>query len=314
MEIRLKPLQEQVLVVTGASSGIGLTTVRKALEAGARVVMAARNRVALQEVSERFAAQGKEAVYVVADVGRLDDVRRIAAVARERFGGFDTWVNNAGVSIFGRYRDVPLEDMRRLFDTNFWGVVHGSLVAAEELAGRGGALVNLGSEVSDVALPLQGIYSASKHAVKGFTDSLRMELEAAGAPVSVTLVKPASVDTLFVPHARNHMDVEPRLPAPVYAPEVVADAILYAAAHPKRDIYAGGAAKLVSVGNRLFPRLMDRIMERYMFGGQRSGRPVADRSHSALYLPGVGALERQGRAGHVCKSSLYTRLTTVFGR
>lgn len=314
MKLRLKPVADQVMVVTGASSGIGLTTVRKALAAGARVVMAARSQSALEQIAGRFAGQGQEVVYVVADVGRMDDVRRIAAVARERFGGFDTWVNNAGVSIFGRYREVPLEDMRRLFDTNFWGVVHGSLVAVEELAARGGALINLGSEVSDIALPLQGIYSASKHAVKGFTDSLRMELEAAGAPVSLTLVKPASIDTLFVPHARNYMDVEPRLPAPIYAPEVVADAILHAAAHPKRDIYVGGAAKLVSAGNRLLPRLMDKAMERFMFKGQRSEVPAADRSHSALYLPGEGARERQGHAGHVCESSLYTRLTTAFGR
>ncbi|MGE5493660.1 MAG: SDR family oxidoreductase [Actinomycetota bacterium] len=313
MKHRLKKIQDQVMVITGATSGIGLTTARRAAERGARVVLVARNAEALGKITAEMAQAGREAAYVVADVARMEDVRRIADFARERFGGFDTWVNNAGISIFGRYEQVPLEDQRRLFDTNFWGVVHGSLVAVEELRHRGGAIINLGSEVSDVAVPLQGMYSASKHAVKGFTDSLRVEVEAAGDLISVTLIKPAAIDTLFVPHARNYMDVEPKLPAPIYAPEVVADAIIYAAQHPKRDIYAGGAAKLFSAGNRLMPRLIDKYLERFMFRQQRTTRPV-DRGEGALYSPGADLKERQGYEGHVCESSFYTRLTTAFGR
>ncbi|HZX29899.1 MAG TPA: SDR family NAD(P)-dependent oxidoreductase, partial [Rhodocyclaceae bacterium] len=155
MKHRLKKIQDQVMVITGATSGIGLTTARRAAERGARVVLAARNAEALGKITAEMAQAGREAAYVVADVARMEDVRRVADFARERFGGFDTWVNNAGISIFGRYEQVPLEDQRRLFDTNFWGVVHGSLVAVEELRHRGGAIINLGSEVSDVAVPLQ---------------------------------------------------------------------------------------------------------------------------------------------------------------
>src|SRR5690606_22426457 len=116
------------------------------------------------------------------------------ARAVEAFGRIDTWVNNAGVSVFGRIQDVPLEDHRRLFETNFWGAVHGSLVALEHLGERGGALINVGSAYSHRAVPLQGMYGASKHALRGFTDALRAELEAEGAPVSVTLVKPGGID------------------------------------------------------------------------------------------------------------------------
>jgi hypothetical protein len=167
----------------------------------------------------------------------------------ERFGRIDTWVNNAGVSIFGRNEDIPLEDMQRLFQTNYWGVVHGSLEAVKHMKTRGGgAIINLGSELSDRSIPLQGMYSASKHAVKAFTDSLRMELEKEGAPISVTLVKPAAIDTMFAVHAKNYMDKEPALPPPVYAPELVAKSILYAAQHPKRDVFVGGAAKALSAG------------------------------------------------------------------
>ena len=206
MEIDLKPIREQVIVVTGASSGIGLATAREAARQGARVVLAARDETALQRIVAEIRAEGGEAVYCVADVANHQEVHAIADVALQAFGGFDTWVNNAAVSIYGRIDEVPLEDARRLFDTNYWGMVHGCHAALPHLRMHGGALINVGSIVSDRAIPLQGHYSASKHAVKGFTDALRMELEHDGAPVSVSLVKPASIDTPFTEHARNLMD------------------------------------------------------------------------------------------------------------
>ena len=165
MDVKLRPLREQVMVITGATSGIGLTTARLAARRGARIVAVARNEDALRQLVAELLGQRHEATYVVADVASDDDMRFVAQTAIDRFGRIDTWVNNAGVSIFGRSEDVALDDQRRLFDTNFWGVVNGSLAALPYLRNRGGALINLGSEVSEVAVPLQGIYSASKHAV-----------------------------------------------------------------------------------------------------------------------------------------------------
>jgi NAD(P)-dependent dehydrogenase (short-subunit alcohol dehydrogenase family) len=161
----------------------------------------------------------------VADVGREQDVRRIAEDTIRRFGGFDAWVNNAGVSIYGRLLDVSIEDQRKLFETNFWGVVYGSRVACDVMRRRGGALINIGGALSDRAIPLQGTYCASKHAVKAYTDALRMELEKEGAPISVTLIKPSAIDTPYKRHAKNYLLVEPDNPPPVYAPELVAEAI-----------------------------------------------------------------------------------------
>jgi short-subunit dehydrogenase len=307
MKIRLKKLSDQVVVITGATSGIGLTTARRAAKRGARLVLVARNEDALKQLTFELSKKGCEAIYAVADVGIEEDVRRAAQAAIARFGGFDTWVNNAGISIFGRNEDVSLEDQKRLFQTNFWGVVHGSLVAVEHLKVHGGALINLGSEVSDRALPLQGMYSASKHAVKGFTDSLRVELEEEEAPVSVTLIKPAAMDTMFVEHAKNYLDVEPKLPAPIYAPELAADAILHAAEHVKRDIFVGGAAKFTSAGAHYAPGVMDSYMKRFMFRQQKSGMPARDRSQNSLYAPGNDLQERHGHDGHVFESSLYTK-------
>ncbi len=311
MKTQLKELAQQVIVITGASSGIGLTTARMAAERGARLVLVARNGEALETIAGDLRALGAEVLCVVADVGHEDEVRAVARQAIERFGGFDTWVNNAGVSIFGRNEEVSREDQRRLFDTNFWGVVHGSLAAVEHLKKNGGALINIGSELSDTSVPLQGMYAASKHAVKGFTDSLRIELMEEEAPVSVTLIKPAAIDTMFVPHAKNYMDVEPKLPPPIYAPDLVANAILTAAQHPHRDVYVGAASKLTSSTAHHAPAVLDSLMKRLMFKQQRSDQPAGDRDNNSLYspAPGTDGRERQGHKGVVFESAPYTAAT-----
>jgi short-subunit dehydrogenase len=306
MKPKLKKLADQVIVLTGATSGIGLTTARKAARGGAKLVLAARNESALKQVSDELNNQGAKTVYVVADVGKEDDVNHLAIEAIKHFGQFDTWINGAGVGIFGKNEEVSIKDMQRLFNTNFWSVVYGSLVAVRHLKDHGGALINIGSEVSDRAVPLQGIYSASKHAVKGFTDSLRVELEEEGAPVSLTLIKPAAIDTMFVTHAKNYMEVEPRLPPPIYAPEVVADAILYAAEHPIRDIYAGGGAKLFGSGAHYTPRLLDRAMKSFMFRLQKTDKPPRGRDDNSLYSHKDDLLERAGVGGRPHETSVYT--------
>src|SRR6185503_8376093 len=161
---------------------------------------------------------------------------------------------------------------RRLFDTNYWGVVHGSMIACAHLKTRGGALINVGSVLSDVAIPLQGTYCATKHAVKGYTDALRLELEEEGAPISVTLIKPSAIDTPYTQHAKNLMSVEPQNPPPVYAPDLVAEAILHCAENPERDLYVGGGGKMLVEAGHYAPRLTDKVMEATMSSLQKSNR------------------------------------------
>jgi short-subunit dehydrogenase len=307
MNIELKKLNKQTIVITGVSSGIGLVTARAAAKRGARLVLAARNERALRQLADEINGAGGEAIYVAADVGKEGDVRRIAETALQHFGGFDTWINNAGVSIYGKLMEVPLEDMRQLFETNFWGVVYGSRFAARHLRAHGGALINIGSTVSDRAIPVQGIYSASKHAIKGFTDALRMELEADDAPVSVTLVKPGSIDTPFPHQAMNYLEAEPTLPPPVYAPEVVAEAILHCAEHPEREVFAGGGGKALSVSEKYMPRLTDKVMELTMIEQQKSDQAPRPREANNLYNAFSSLKERGGYEGHVAESSLYTK-------
>jgi short-subunit dehydrogenase len=307
MKIHLKPIEEQTLVITGASSGIGLVTARMAAKRGTKLVLAARNEGALEELQNELRANGAEVVFVTADVGREDDVKRIAASAITHFGGFDTWVNNAGISMFSRIDDTPVPDMHRLFDTNFWGVVYGSRVAAEHLKRTGGAIINVGSVFSDRATPVQSIYSASKHAVRGFTDAFRMELEAEGAPISLTLVKPGRIDTPYSEHARSYMPKNPKHRGIIYPPEAVAQAILFCAEHPKRDIFVGSQAKLAAVAGSLMPRLLDKVMEKVMFRTQQGDKPSRPPGDDALYQAGYGLHERAGQIGWMRSGSFYTR-------
>jgi short-subunit dehydrogenase len=264
MSHALKKLKDQVIVITGASSGIGLATAELAAHKGAKLVLAARSEQVTRGIAERIRAAGGEAVSVVCDVSDRGQVEGVARAALDRFGRIDTWINDAGLSIYGRLDEVSDQDSRRLFDINFWGTVHGSMVALPYLKLQGGALINVGSEVSEAVVPLQGMYSASKHAVKGFTDALRIEVEKVDkAPVSITLIQPTAVDTPFPQHARNYLSKEPKLPGPQIDPEDVAKAILRAAEKPTRDKKVGILAKLNTATVKVAPRLGDVLGATY---------------------------------------------------
>jgi short-subunit dehydrogenase len=303
--LRLKPLGKQVMVITGATSGIGLSTARAACARGVSLVLAARNGEALKAVRDDLAAKGAKVVYVVADVGIETDVRAIAETAIGEFGGFDTWVNNAGVSIFAPLSEIPIADQRRLFETNYWGVVYGSLEAVKHFKTRdgGGVLINIGSTSGDMALPLQGASSASKAAVASFTKALRMELMTERAPVSVTLVKPSAVDTPYRDHARNQPGgVRPS--APVYATPLVADAILYAARQPVRELTVGTTSGFLSVLNALAPSAAEPLMA---WAAPKRDPAAPDRAavDDNLHHAGRDLRERSFQTG-VRESSLYS--------
>jgi short-subunit dehydrogenase len=305
MKYTLKKLRDQVIVITGASSGIGLVTARMAARRGARLVLAARSEDSLRQIVSELSAQGCEAIYVAADVGAPQDHQKIANAAMDRFAGFDTWINNAAVAIYGRLLEVSDEDHRQLFETNFWGTVYGSRVACEHLRRRGGALINVGSTVSDRAIPIQGMYSASKHAVKGFTDALRMELEKDRLPVSVTLIKPGSINTPYPDHAKNYLGEKLTLPPPVYAPDLVAEAILHCAEHSEREMFVGSGGAMISAMGRYAPGFADKYMESTMFRQQRRDEPDYNR-HEGLYRATEDPRERGEYEGTTRETSLYT--------
>lgn len=255
-----RPLCEQVVLLTGATSGIGLATARKLSEEGASLILVARG---VQDC-EALAAQLPGALAAPADVSDAAALRSAAGAGLDRWGRIDTWINDAGVAIYGRVEDVSIEDQRNLFETNYWGTLNGMLEAIRlHRAGNGPAkIVTVGSQLSDRSMILQGPYSASKHAVKAITDALRMEVEREELDLSITLVKPASVDTPYMEHARSYLDADGTTNPPrAYAPEVVAAGIAWACTHHIRDLDVGGAGKLVGKMGQLAPGLTDLAME-----------------------------------------------------
>jgi short-subunit dehydrogenase len=301
---RLKPLAEQIIVITGASSGIGLATARRAADAGARVVLVARNRQALDEAVEQIKLKGGRAAAFEADIAEESAAERIGAFCTERFGPFDTWVNDAAVALYGKVEDTTMEEHRRIFDVGYFGLVQASLYAVRDLKRRGGALINMGSVLSERSMIYQGVYSAMKHAVRGFTDALRMELEEADAPVSVTLIKPNGIDTPYPEHARNKLGEPAKIPPIVYDPELVARAILFAAENRKRELTVGGGGYLVSKLGNLAPGMTDKVLELNGYSSQVTDTPPRTGAADNLFRPRRDGDVHSNREMYVRKQSL----------
>lgn len=302
---RLKPLSEQTIVITGASSGIGLATARRAAGQGAKVVLVARNKEALDEAVHSIEVRGGKAAAFAIDIADAGAPEKIGAFAIDTFGGFDTWVNDAAVALYARLDETTSEEMRRVFDVGYFALVESSLYAARAMRHRGGALINIGSVLSERAVPLQGAYSAMKHAVRGFTDALRMELEMDGSPVSVTLIKPNGINTPYPEHARNKMSKPSRIPPVVYDPELVAKAICFAAENRKREMTVGGQGYMLTTLGHATPRAMDLVMENF-FGesAQTIDTPAREGADDNLFEPRRDGHERSNQDIYVRKYSL----------
>lgn len=307
--MKLKPVADQVIVITGASSGIGRATAIMAASRGATVVVAARGEAALNALADEIATSGGRAIVISCDVSDPASIRHLADTVISRCGRIDTWINNAGVAIATRLEDLPLDDARRLFDVNFWGVVNGSLAALPHLDKQGGALINLGSFTSDVAAPYMGMYSASKQAIKGYTDALRIEVGMDRRPVSITLIKPAPIATPVLQHQRNLLDRQATMPPPFYRPEDVARTILYAAEHPVRDLFVGGAARIGSIFGQILPSIADAGAVSFAQRIFKTAQPPTRRPDN-LYEPSMPAATHGDTHGHHPRPSTYTALRT----
>jgi NAD(P)-dependent dehydrogenase (short-subunit alcohol dehydrogenase family) len=286
MNMKLKPVSDQVVVIVGASSGIGRETALRFAERGSKVVVAARSEPGLTSLVNEIEARGGQGAYAVCDVSDFEQVKAVAETAAQKFGRIDTWVNVAAVSVYARFEETSPEEFRRVIEVNYLGQVHGALAALPHLRQTGqGALIAISSVESIVSLPLHSSYAASKHAVEGVMDGLRRELMAEGVPISVTSIKPGTINTPFFNNSRSKMDVKPKGPPPVYDPAVVADCVLYAAENPVRDLFAGGAGKMMAVTQMVAPKLMDTTLAKMGIASERTDEPVPGGFSGNLYTP-----------------------------
>ncbi|MFP8904965.1 SDR family oxidoreductase [Streptomyces atacamensis] len=302
------PLSEQVVVVTGASSGIGRETALLLAEQGADVVLAARNEEALRTLEAEVTRLGGTAHVQVTDVAQWEQVDRLAAGAVERFGRIDTWVNCAATALYGEVHELTAEEITRAVQVILLGQVYGMKAALERMRAQGaGGIVNVASALAVQAVPLQSAYVAAKHGVLGFAESLRMELEHAGSAITVSTLLPSSVNTPLFEHARSKLGVLPQPVPPVYQPRVVAEAVLRAVEHPQPRMVVGGAGKGLELLHRIAPRTAGTLLLRLgkTVRKQRSGRP--DTGGDNLFAPSTGPGAVDGSFGQRAKStSLYT--------
>ncbi|MGL5835182.1 MAG: SDR family oxidoreductase [Waterburya sp.] len=307
--VRLKPIEQQVVVVVGASSGIGREAALQFAQRGARVIVAARSEAGLLSLTEEIKGAGGEATYITADVSNFQQVNAIADKALERYGRIDTWVQAAATGVIAPFKDITPEEFQRVIDVSLMGQVYGAMVALPHLKREGrGALIHISSMEGRRSIPLQSPYSSAKHGLEGFLESLRVELKHEGVPVSVTSILPSVINTPFYNHVRTKLGVKPTGIPPYYDPSLVVEAILYVAEHPTRDFIVGDVGRVLDLLQRFSPTLVDSLLLLIGFSGQRTNELKAETSPDNLYEPIPGYDQVRGDFGHLTIPSLTDRL------
>ena len=283
-----KPLSEQVVVVTGASSGLGRAVARLAGERGAKVVVTARNAEALENCVAEIEASGSEALAVPADHTVLDEVAQVVEQAVDRFGRIDTYVANAIVTVYAEtYRYEP-DELRRVIDVNFFGMVHGYWAALPHLRESKGTFLHVSSALAYRGIPLQGAYCSSKAAGRAFLESARTEIEKEGWDVAVSLVLPGAINTPQFDRDRQKIGYQPMPVPPIYQPEPFAEGVLHCCEHPVRELPLGWGAQKLLWGQKLSPRAGDLMLLNMGWKSQHTSEPKPVDSPDNLFetLPG----------------------------
>jgi NAD(P)-dependent dehydrogenase (short-subunit alcohol dehydrogenase family) len=281
-------LRDAVVVITGASSGIGRATARAFARQGGTVVLAARGRDALEQTLEECESLGGRGMVVPTDVGDREQVDRLASVAADNYDRIDVWVNNAAVSLFGRLEEIPPDAYEQVLKTNLLGYVNGSRAAVRQFREQGaGRLINVSSMVGHAGQPLVSAYVASKWAIRGLTECLRMEL--ADAPhITATTISPASIDTPIFQHAGNYFGKPVKAMKPVYPPEQVAAAIVRAARRSRREVVVGNAGRMMALIRTLVPPLGERMMRRQVVTDHFAEGPPVETGPGNLFESAEG--------------------------
>jgi NAD(P)-dependent dehydrogenase (short-subunit alcohol dehydrogenase family) len=287
IKVQLKSIEEQVVVLMGASSGIGRETALRFARKGAKVVVSARGEEGLDSLVEEIQAEGGEAISVPADTSKFEQVKAVADRAVQEYGRLDTWVHLAAVGLFATFEQTTPEEFERVIDVNLMGQVYGAMAALPHIKREGrGALIHISSVEAKRSFPFHSAYGASKHGIDGFLEALRVELKHDGWPIGVTQVMPGTINTPFFDKGRSKIGVKPVGIPPIYEPETVANIILYAAQNPARDLVSGGAALALILNQRLSPRMLDAVLAtRAGFNPQKTEEPRSEDEPDNLYAP-----------------------------
>ncbi len=307
--MKKKPLSEQVVVVTGASSGLGRAIARGAGERGAKVVVTARNEEALQNCAAEIERAGSEALAVPGDCAEQDAVERVVAEAVARFARIDTYVANAIVTVYAEAERLEADELRRVVDVDFFGTVYGFWAALPHLRESKGTFLHVSSALAYRGIPLQAAYCSSKAAARAFLESARVEEQKAGSGVAISLVLPGAINTPQFDRDREKLGYQPQPVPPIYQPEPFAEATLRCAERPIRELPISWGAQKLLWGQKLSPRTGDWILRRNGWKGQHTAEPKPVDAPDNLFdiLPGDpgahGRFDDQARG-----STVWTRL------
>jgi NAD(P)-dependent dehydrogenase (short-subunit alcohol dehydrogenase family) len=285
-----------VVVVTGASAGVGRATARAFAARGARIGLVARGRDGLEGARQEVEAAGGEALVLAADVADHEQVERAASAVEEAFGPIDVWVNNAMATIFAPFVDIVPEEFTRATEVTYLGYVWGTRAALRRMLPRDrGTIVQVGSALAYRGIPLQTPYCGAKHAIQGFTESVRCELLHEGKNVHLTMVQLPALNTPQFDWGRTKMPRQPQPVPPIYQPEVAAEAIVWAAESPARERYVAASTVATIVGNEIVPSLADRYLARTGYASQQTDEPIDPDRRDNLFEPVPGDHGAHGR-------------------
>jgi NAD(P)-dependent dehydrogenase (short-subunit alcohol dehydrogenase family) len=306
-------MQEQVVVVTGANAGVGRAAARAFADAGAGwVALLARDRARLDETAAEIEARGAKALVVEVDVSDADAVERAAERVEQEAGPIDVWVNNAMATIFSPIGDITPEEFKRVTEVTYLGTVYGTMSALKRMRLRNsGAIVQVGSALAYRSIPLQSAYCGSKHAIRGFTDSIRSELIHDNSAIRISMVQLPGVNTPQFEWCRTKVHRHPQPVGTVYEPEVAAKAIVFAATHHRREIYVGLPSAVTIIANKLFPGVLDRLMAKQAYEQQFTDEAIpADRPDNLFHaVPSpYRAHGSFGQRAHASSPQLWTSL------